>query len=57
MENVEKAIEEAVANLNVDNLNVNKEQIDIIKKHIESNDDKIMDEFVEMSNKVKSYEK
>lgn len=49
--NIDKAVDNAIANINIDNLNVTKEQIELIKNELKNNqqNEMVLNKLVEIS--------
>jgi len=56
MKEVEQALKQAIDNLNVDNLEVTKEQIEIIKQELlkEGKKDDVVNQLIKISNRGKT---
>lgn len=55
MKEVDQALKQAIDNLNMDNLEVTKEQIEIIKKELlkEEKEDTVVNQLIKISNRGK----
>lgn len=56
MKEVDQALKQAIDNLNVDNLEVTKEQIEIIKQELlkEEKEDTVVNQLIKISNRGKT---
>ena len=56
MKEVDQALKQAIDNLNVDNLEVTKEQIEIIKQELlkEEKEDTVINQLIKISNRGKT---